>query len=435
MMSNLALAGKVNNDLHDGGNADFSSMAPQEPVVDVVFNTVKFNDGSEFKVLVLDSPDKWEEAVNVKFSRDIQIDSKKIKLNLRCVPYGAYKYISENFEVPEEYSEEEDDSQQKSDSSDLIILKRKVLFFEAATGSPIAGKDLDEKAVNLAKRPIAIVDKIFDIINHWACAVIDDDSTEEFNAVRNKESTVVECNNIDDVFDSGSNVSDRVFTFTRPFQDFIIQVPLKSISSERRSQIENECKIPPPPRRPGKNFDVLLLASDDMIPQVGGYDDIIRKFQNLYDQQNVYTANIDEIYETWVCEQQDIVNNTSSIDNNNLYVNASGYYGYYPTYSLSTDGSGTLLVGDLVAREIDLVDPDDEEYFYKYAPTAYKYTRIYEGPEEQNYYNCQYVDGVLRLHTNVRGLEKSVRFPQSIDSSNINVLTLFGFLNILSNIS
>jgi len=260
-MSVLALSGKqpVDDAVQVTGGCDVVAAcgALSDCKKDIVLDSIKFNDGSEFSVLVLDSPDKWEEAIGMSFSREIQIDQKKLKLNLRCVPYGAYKYISENFEIPEEDEDDDaSDPQAKKESIDSVILKRKVLFFEAATGKPIAGNNLAEKAAKLAERPVAVVDKIFDVINHYACAVVDDSVTEEFNAISSKEAAVMEFNDIDSIFDGTDSVSDRVFVFSRPFQNYIIKVPLKSISSERRSQIESECKIPTPPRRPGKGFDV-----------------------------------------------------------------------------------------------------------------------------------------------------------------------------------
>lgn len=218
----------------------------------------KFPNNIEFKVITIDSHEKWQKASDISFVKEIVIDGKKIKFNLKCVSLGRFKYINENYPMPERDTNAsmEDQKEAVSDAEiSLMQARRRVLYFEGCSGKLLPGKDLDDKARILLGKPVDLIDRVFEIVNNHACASIDNDQSLEYNALRSKHAEVIEVNDIES-FLSDENLASRMFAFGRPFDDIVIEIPLKTIASQRRSEIEESFKIPSPPQRPGKNFDV-----------------------------------------------------------------------------------------------------------------------------------------------------------------------------------
>ena len=58
---------------------------------------------------------------------------------------------------------------------------------------------------------------------------------------------------------------------------------------------------------------------------------------------------------------------------------------------------------------------------YKALPTAYMYSEIFDGPEDDIYKSLQYIDGSIRIKLDQRGLEKEIQLTRSKDPSNTNV--------------
>jgi hypothetical protein len=243
-MDSVALDIGVRDDHLDNNSGDGSLV-----------NTVKFDDGSCFEVVLIDSPKKWKDAKDIKFKKEVKVGEKKIILSLNCVSFSQYRYIADNFELPEKGSEGEDSENEAMESDiESIKIKRKVLYFEAATQKQLEGIDIEDKARRLLSKPVSLVDAVFDVINNFACAVIDNEFAEAYQFARSKYGERIEASDLNDIF-SNKELSDRVFIIGRPFEETILQFPLHSIDGDERSRIENEFKIPSPPRRPGKGFD------------------------------------------------------------------------------------------------------------------------------------------------------------------------------------
>lgn len=142
------------------------------------------------------------------------------------------------------------------------------------------------------------------------------------------------------------------------------------------------------------------------------YDSLLEKFNNMNNQWNIHTANIDEIYETWVVE---IENSGQSLE---VIPTTTGFSGYYPVYDYDVETSLYTETGEYIARDLVLVEDNNEEVFYKYPPTAFTSRLIYTNPDGDRLLACQYHNKALRIKSSVDGLEKLIRFNKYIDHAN-----------------
>ncbi len=218
-----------------------------------MFETRKFKDDLEYKVLVLDSPEKWEDADQITFKENIQRGTKSYQAQFKCIPFSTNAYLNESHPIPDENSIPDKSAYELE--LETAKMSRRVIMIEQALGVTFPGENLTGKINHLSKFGGVYIDRISDIISNQACCLADGDMVEFYN--RSSELGVVTptVKSNEDLFNMNEEEPTSFFRFQRPFQDFMIEMPLKSLTTEERSRIEHENRIPDPPRRPGKGFD------------------------------------------------------------------------------------------------------------------------------------------------------------------------------------
>ena len=149
------------------------------------------------------------------------------------------------------------------------------------------------------------------------------------------------------------------------------------------------------------------------------YDELLEKFTRMEGQWNIETADIYEIYETWAIEAVDIIYNTTTSSIYDLLREVTSVTGHYPKYELNETTGVYDDLGETSERSITIVDTEEE--MYKALPTAYMYSEIFDGPDDDIYKSLQYIDGSIRIKLDQRGLEKEIQLTRSKDPSNTNV--------------
>lgn len=220
------------------------------------FEIRKFEDGvyQSYKVLVIDHPDKWDAAEDLTLKHGVKKGEATIMCDFRVVPYSVLAYANDTYPIPDtkEEKEPEVDFNARVEKAKRL---RQVIFFEAAMpDQKIEGKDTNEKAVTISRMPIAFTELLFETINSHACCLGNGDLLEEYRRLCMTHASVV--TSPTDLFTfSESDFAATPFRAQRPFQDYIIEIPLKTISAEDREAIEKSHPIPEPPKRPGPGND------------------------------------------------------------------------------------------------------------------------------------------------------------------------------------
>lgn len=235
--------------------ADEADDSTKDETEGGLYEIREFNDGTRYKVLVIDSPKKWKKAIDVKFVDVVEKDGKLVTVEMTCISSGANDFANEAYPIPESTSQEEAKSPDFIQKTEKAKAIRKVLFFENALRVTLPGSNNEEKADALVKMPGVYIDKLFDLINKKACAITDGDMPEFFERSRKSGESIKKISN-EDLFSFPEEKEPTMFCrFQRPFESFMVEIPLLQLSTEDRNRIEAENQIPDPPMRPGKGFD------------------------------------------------------------------------------------------------------------------------------------------------------------------------------------
>lgn len=218
-------------------------------------------DGSEnrFEVLVVDKPDKWLPANQHSHELNIRTPgTDKVKrFNLNAISYSAWEAIEDNNPMPEikqdDYGDDNTSDPKFLEAVSKVHEKRNILFIESSIGEKIPGATTEEKISWLNKRSSGEFETIISFVKNTMGAIRDGVAIDQYNSivlanVSLETANVKEIKSLadwDEVDDSYGS-----FRISRPFENYIVEFPVKSISSEVRSEIEKSCTPPIPPKGP-----------------------------------------------------------------------------------------------------------------------------------------------------------------------------------------
>lgn len=263
-----------------------------------------------FKFLVLDSPDKWRAADDFPHViYEMPLLGSQKRLGFKVYPVSAEKWmeIETKYRLP--MGDNVDDTEMQK-----AFLRKQIAILEAAARSSIPGENLDEKFAFLQKRNGGEVDALFAYIRNHVCD-IDTDSEgpllSRYNLLSSgNEGELIDINGFEDW--SVAEDTTYFFRWQRNFEDFIIEVPLRSISRECNERIEEATKEPEPPKTFARD---PVTKKFDHTRQVGNYNDpsFLMKMRKLQQKRtamylsealpfDVPGSNIDEKYE-WIAKR------------------------------------------------------------------------------------------------------------------------------------
>jgi len=226
----------------------------------------------EFDIMVIDSADKWDEATSFhsEYTMPILGSNKKLRFKLQGISYADWAKIEAANQIPD-WTGEGEPSAEFTHQLDYIAMCKNVAFFELSTGKKIPGNTPKDKVDFLSERNPGEINALFTFLTDKACALKDGLLLADYEAF-SRQAILPEVVEIED-FNSWSKASDSQYFFRmqRPFQDYILEFPIKGIDKDVRKRIDDETKFPSPPqtlaRRPGgKGFDPSQIVYDNKDP-------------------------------------------------------------------------------------------------------------------------------------------------------------------------
>lgn len=219
---------------------------------------LKMKDGSEqaFDFLIIDSPDKWQPASEFHSVYDMPIigTPKKIRFHLQGVSLEEWESIELDHKVPE-WDGEGLPNDEFNQRREQILNEKFAHVFEKALGKQLTGDTYAEKANRLKELNPGEVQALYLFTQNTACNYRDGHLLQSYmQAVANREdadSDIMEFSGFEEW--KIATEAAYIFRMHRPFEDHMIEFPLKNITSEARSRIENECRDPDPPKKPKRD--------------------------------------------------------------------------------------------------------------------------------------------------------------------------------------
>lgn len=207
----------------------------------------------QYKVLVIDKPEKWDDADSFHFNCEIPFPGqhKKLLVPITGISYNDYESIENRYRIPERPDAGSPEMSMEKYEKDkaFILVNRKVEIFELCTGNKIPGNSQDEKLKWLNSLTSGDADMLFEKLVNEYFNLESGSLTREYEQDQKVE--VVEFKS----FEDWSNLSNTgsFFRMHRQQEDYICEFPLNKLSEERKKEIEDACKEPFPPSKPGKN--------------------------------------------------------------------------------------------------------------------------------------------------------------------------------------
>lgn len=228
-------------------------------------------------ILVVTGPEMFPDADGYKSVFTVDQGNRNININVRGMSYGEWEAIEVLYPQPrfdQERAGVIEYQREFTKESDKVKLQRKVALIEHCTGWKIPGDTLEEKAEALSKRiPESQTNEMYEfVMSEGSNFPAETDPIIAKLAMANMNETL----SVTD-FDSWQKVCEETLKFhmKRPQEDWVIEIPIKQISEKDKRTIEEQCQLPIPPSRPGR--DPVTQKISEAHPIYNHEDDVYQK--------------------------------------------------------------------------------------------------------------------------------------------------------------
>jgi hypothetical protein len=209
---------------------------------------------TEFPFLVIDSPEKWAEATQVKAIYQMPIigSGKSIAFPMIGPSLEKWESIEAKFVVPE-WQDEGDPTDDFLNNRKKILAERRIAILECCLNKQFPGETAEQKIAYLNDRCPGEVEALIQFIENSLCNWSDGPQSTlltEYSQVAQRAmgGAVIEFNSFDDW--KKANEAEYFFRMQRPTDAYIIEIPLKGLSRDQKEHIQTETKESVPPLRP-----------------------------------------------------------------------------------------------------------------------------------------------------------------------------------------
>jgi hypothetical protein len=210
----------------------------------------------EFKIIKIERAEDWPTAD--KFEMDYlmsQPNSKtKIRIPMKGISLSAWEKIEADNIIPQ--VQEDDPDEVKDDIAQMAAVaenKKTISLFEEVIGQKIPGESFEEKISFLNKRNAGEIDAIKFFIRTRAGAISDGSLIGEYLTAIDSDTKqeVIQFTGFDDW--KTATESKHTLRIHRPFEDYIVEFPVKGLSQEKKQEITERTKEPKPPMVPARS--------------------------------------------------------------------------------------------------------------------------------------------------------------------------------------
>lgn len=213
-------------------------------------------DGMEydFKVLVVDSPDKWKAASELKhdFSMPLPGSQTSIKFPMQGISYSQWEDTERNTLLPEAEINEETNkpivTAEFTNERERMISLRRLRLLEISVGCSIPGATDDDKIDWLQERSNGDIEALHTVINSVVGGMNDGPILTRYQTVSrsSSEGNVIAFKSFDDW--TVASESSCYFRVQHYMEDFITEFPLRNIPKKLKMEIDEQTKDPEPPK-------------------------------------------------------------------------------------------------------------------------------------------------------------------------------------------
>lgn len=227
----------------------------------------------QYKIRTILTAEEWDDAVAFKEDFTMAIGGKKMKVGLYGVSYSEWEKVEELYPYPKRPAEDASEDIKNAFALDVIEqkFKRKVMLFEKATGKTLPGESFEKKCEWLRERSVDSIDALYSQIEQEMTCIHNSPLLSRFESDSASASAQEIVETLED-FTSWEKAADTqaILRWSRKFNDYITELPLRRISQEARLRLEKETIAPDPPLKPKRNKKTNRLDPNETEPN---YDD------------------------------------------------------------------------------------------------------------------------------------------------------------------
>lgn len=209
----------------------------------------------EFNVVKVEQAIDWPTADKFEIDYTMSQPSGNIKMQiaLRGLSLSAWEKIEVEHFIPEIDEDAPEDTREtllemRQDAEN----KKVVALFEEAIGKKIPGESFTEKINFINQRNAGEIDALKFFIRTRASGFTDGPLLNEYLVATNdSQQEVIKFSDFNDW--RIATESKYVCRIHRPFEDYIVEFPLRGITQEKKLEIDERTKEPKPPMVPGRD--------------------------------------------------------------------------------------------------------------------------------------------------------------------------------------
>lgn len=206
----------------------------------------------EFQIQVIKSSEDFKPAAEYQQIYSVKFLGQKrvMRLPVRGISFGEWEQVDDEFKMPESPENPNDKEKEEHDKEREGVLKlRQIKIFEMATGKSIPGESNELKAEWIGDNiGVGELQGLYHFILENGSNVAPGSLLPMYEqAEEASEKIVSDFNNFDEwalLSNSGT-----VFRMQRPFENFLVEIPLKQVTERMKKAIDEQSKCPPPPSR------------------------------------------------------------------------------------------------------------------------------------------------------------------------------------------
>lgn len=231
--------------------------------------TVENNRDRYFGVLVIDSPELWQQAEVMRTSYTMRPggNSAEVTFNLTPLKLASVELIESTNIVPSEPREGE--SKDEYEARKQRIVDRKLIEqLEIALGDKIPGNDFEQKTEWLNRRLPAEIMALQNYIGNTLAALDDGNVLSDYSKYSRQQQTEKIISSFAD-WDEGATAK-YTFRMARPWENYILEFPLRGITAAEKKAIHESTPDPEPPMTLAIDPRTKKRIPNQMVPN---YDD------------------------------------------------------------------------------------------------------------------------------------------------------------------
>lgn len=205
-----------------------------------------------FKVLVIDSPEKWLPSETVVATYDMPIlgTNRFKRFKFTGISLAAWDDLESAHVIPI-WQGDGLPNEAFNIEKEKVSREKMVHVLEVSLGEKIPGSTWAEKATWLEKMNMGEFQALYMAAQYEGCNLSDGNLLGDYITLSSMNRQVEEFTGFGKMDDASK--SQYFFRQQRPGDNYIIEFPLRGISAKQREEIDNECKEPEPPKIPKRD--------------------------------------------------------------------------------------------------------------------------------------------------------------------------------------